>query len=147
MRIACERNALRTASLALFGTVLVSVTGLGAASAAETASTIDWSKATTVDVVAVEYDFRPSHLRFRHGVPYRLHLENRGAEMHELTAPKFFHSAKIKNPGVLARNGTDLVVQPHQSADVLFVPERAGHYRFFCADHDWAGMTGDITVD
>lgn len=120
--------------------------GVPAAMAADAAS-IDWSKAQLVRVIAVEYDFKPNHLHFRHGVAYRLHLENQGKEMHELTAPEFFHSALIKNPDVLARDGTDLVVQPHESKDVLFVPQKPGHYDFICADHDWAGMTGDITVD
>lgn len=107
----------------------------------------DWGQAKTVVVVAVEYDFVPNDLHFQRGVAYRLRLENHGQEMHELTAPEFFHSAKIGNPAVLARNGTDLVVQPHETKDLLLIPERAGHFHFYCADHDWAGMTGEITVD
>lgn len=111
------------------------------------AASVDWSKAKEVTVIAVEYEFKPNHLTFQHGVPYRLHLENQGQEMHELTAADFFHSALIKNPEVLAREGTDLVVQPHESKDLLFVPRKAGHFDLICADHDWAGMTGGITVD
>src|SRR5579864_3158476 len=68
------------------------------AHAAEAAAQVDWSKAESVTVVEVEYEFKPKHLSFRHGVPYRLHVENQGEEMHELTAPEFFRSALIKNP-------------------------------------------------
>jgi len=108
---------------------------------------VDWSKALLVTVIAVEYDFQPNHLRFQHGVPYRLHLENHGKELHELTAAEFFKSALIQDPDALARDGTDLVVQPGESKDLLFVPQKPGHFTFICADHDWADMIGDITVD
>jgi uncharacterized cupredoxin-like copper-binding protein len=118
-----------------------------AAGATTDASAVDWSKAQLVTVIAVEYEFKPNHLTFHRGAAYRLHLDNRGAEMHELTAPEFFHASLIKNPDVLARDGTDLVVEPHESKDVLLVPQQAGQFRMFCADHDWAGMTGDITVE
>ena len=118
-----------------------------AAGATTDAGKVDWSKAQLVTVIAVEYDFNPNHLIFHRGTAYRLHLENHGAEMHELTAPEFFHASLIKNPEALARDGTDLVVQPNESKDVLLVPEKAGQFRMFCADHDWAGMTGDITVE
>ena len=128
----------------LLGLALASAMALAGAA---NAPPIDWSTAQTVTVVAVEYDFVPNHLSFRHGVAYRLRLENHGAEMHEFTAPKFFRSARIRDPDKLARDGTDLVVQPHETKDLYFVPERPGHYDFICADHDWAGMTGDITVD
>ena len=108
---------------------------------------MDWSRAQLITVVGVEYEFIPNHLNFHHGLPYRLHLENHGAEMHELTAPEFFKSALMRDPDVLARDGTDLVVQPNETKEVYFVPERPGHYNLICADHDWADMTGDITVE
>lgn len=113
----------------------------------DAASQVDWSKAREVAVVAINYEFKPAHLAFHRGTAYRLHLENAGDEMHELTAPEFFRSVLVKDPGALARDGTDLVVQPHQSKDLLFVPRKGGRYEFVCADHDWAGMGGDITVD
>ena len=31
--------------------------------------------------------------------------------------------------------------------DLYLIPKKAGHYRLFCPDHDWAGMTGEITVE
>ena len=54
---------------------------------------VDWSQAETVTVVMVDDRFVPDHLSFRHGVPYRLHLENRGKDLHEFTAPEFLADA------------------------------------------------------
>jgi uncharacterized cupredoxin-like copper-binding protein len=137
----------QAAVVRLRSTLAIAVAAVFWLTAAAAGADVDWSKAQLVTVTAVEYDFQPSHLSFHHGVPYRLHLENHGKEVHELTAPEFFKSALIQDPAVLARDGTDLVVQPGESKDVLFVPQKPGHFSLICADHDWAGMTGDITVD
>jgi uncharacterized cupredoxin-like copper-binding protein len=94
-----------------------------------------------------EYRFEPAHLVFRQGIAYRLHLDNEGKEMHEFTAPDFFKAVRVGNPEILAGNGDDVVVQPGQQRDLLFVAERPGRYRLTCADHDWAGMDGDITIE
>jgi uncharacterized cupredoxin-like copper-binding protein len=117
-----------------------------------------WAGGLTVDVFAqgaaqtvtqqlVDDEFRPAELRFRTGVLYRLHLENRGREMHEFTAPEFLKSVAVNNPDVLAKDGTDVVLQPGDVKDVLFVPRRAGRFKLICADHDWAGMVGEIIVE
>jgi len=86
-------------------------------------------------------------LTFRRGVPYRLHLQNRGRETHEFTAPDFIKSARIRNPKVLNADQTEVVVQPGQAKDFYFVPKTAGRFSLICGDHDWAGMTGGITVE
>ena len=93
-----------------------------------------------------EYQFTPNHLTFRRGIPYRLHLENRGKEIHEFTAPAFFKAVALRDPRVLWTGGEEVVVQPGASADVDLIPLRAGHFDLKCEDHDWAGMTGDIVV-
>jgi uncharacterized cupredoxin-like copper-binding protein len=111
------------------------------------ATPLDWSRAQTVTVVATEYGFDPSHLTFRVGVPYRLHLENRGKELHEFTAPAFLQSVEIGNPDALNVDGGEVVLQPGAQEDVYLVPRHAGRYPFVCADHDWAGMTGEIHVE
>ena len=110
------------------------------------AGAVDWAKARLVTVVAVEYRFLPEHLVFRRGVAYRLHVVNRGKELHELTASDFFKTAELRNPGALNREQTELVVQPGEEKDLYFVAKRPGRYDMRCADHDWAGMTGDIAV-
>lgn len=114
--------------------------------AAPSTHPVDWSKAQRVNVTMVEYRFIPDHLTFRRGVPYRLHLENHGKELHEFTAPEFFASVTLRDPRVLWTGGEEVVVQPGASADVYLVPQRSGHYDLKCADHDWAGMTGEIIV-
>jgi uncharacterized cupredoxin-like copper-binding protein len=101
---------------------------------------------TFVKVAMIEYKFIPDHLEFRHGIRYRLHLENAGAELHEFTAPAFFKSSTIENPDVLNADCTDVVLQPHESKEVVFVPHQKGSYSLVCADHDWTGMVGRITV-
>ena len=108
---------------------------------------LDWSRAQTVTVVATEYGFAPSRLTFRVGVPYRLHLENRGKELHEFTAPAFLQSVKLGNPEALNADRSEVVLQPGAQQDLDLVPGQAGRYPFVCADHDWAGMTGEIFVE
>jgi uncharacterized cupredoxin-like copper-binding protein len=143
------RSVWRLIVLALLLALPGAVPGtcVAAESGAADATRVDWSKAQLVDLAATEYDFIPNHLTFHSGLPYRLHLDNRGEELHELTAPEFFKSVLAKNPDVLTKDGTDFVVQPHEAKDLYFVPKRPGQYKFICADHDWAGMTGDITVE
>jgi len=108
---------------------------------------VDWSEARRVDLAAVEYSFAPNHLTFRRDQPYRLHVENHGRETHELTAADFFKSVQLRNPEVLNQDRTELVLQPGDKKDLYFVAPQPGHYDMRCADHDWAGMTGEITVE
>jgi uncharacterized cupredoxin-like copper-binding protein len=99
-----------------------------------------------VTVTMVDYRFEPDHLTFDHDVHYRLHLENHGKETHEFTAPLFFATAQIDNPSVLNREHTEVVMQPGDVKDVFLTPEKPGVYDLRCADHDWNGMVGGITV-
>ena len=117
------------------------------ASAALADPAVDWAKAQRVDLVEVDYAFQPNHLTFRRDRTYQLHVENRGHELHELTAPDFFKAVELRDPSVLNQDGTELVVKPGDQKDLYLVPLQPGRYGMRCADHDWAGMTGDITVD
>jgi uncharacterized cupredoxin-like copper-binding protein len=107
----------------------------------------DWLRAELVTVVATEYAFAPSRLTLRVGVPYRLHLENRGQELHEFTAPAFFQSVALANADALNADQREVVLQPGVQKDLYLVPRKPGRYPFVCADHDWAGMTGEILVE
>jgi len=111
------------------------------------AAEVDWSGARLVTITTVEYAFEPNHLIFRLDIPYRLHVENHGRELHELTAPTFFKAVELRNPEALSREHTEIALQPNEQKDLYFVASRPGHYDMWCADHDWAGMTGDITVE
>ena len=103
-------------------------------------------KPVMIEVVMVDYRFEPDHLTFEHDVHYQLHLENHGKETHEFTAPTFLATATIDNPDVLNREHTEVLVQPGESKDLFLTPHRPGTYDLRCADHDWNGMVGGITV-
>jgi len=111
------------------------------------AVSVDWSKAVVVTVRLTEYEFVPDHLSFRHGVPYRLRLENDGAEIHDFTAPAFFATVTFADPHALGAYGTSILIKPHERKDIDFTANRPGSYPLTCADHDWAGMAGMIMVE
>jgi uncharacterized cupredoxin-like copper-binding protein len=106
----------------------------------------DWSMAQKVTVVTTEYKFTPSSFTFRQGVPYRLHVDNRGKETHEFTAPEFFKAIDMRDAKALNADRTEIVVQPGQHKDLYFVAKTPGSFKLRCADHDWAGMVGDIAI-
>ena len=105
------------------------------------------SEPQTVNLTMIEYRFIPDHLIFEHDVHFRLHLENHGKETHELTAPTFFATADIDNPEALNHERTEIVMQPGETKDIFLTAHRPGTFDLLCADHDWAGMVGGITVE
>jgi uncharacterized cupredoxin-like copper-binding protein len=111
------------------------------------AADADVERAQLVTIGLVDDQFVPDKLTFRAGVPYRLRLENRGKEMHEFTAPEFFKTLDVKSPQVLEQAGNEVLVQPGNAKELVFVPRKAGRYALTCADHDWDGMVGEITVE
>jgi uncharacterized cupredoxin-like copper-binding protein len=106
-----------------------------------------WAHAETLTVVMVDNRFQPDHITFHAGQVYALHLENHGKEMHEFTASAFLKAATIRDKALLANGGTDVVVQPGESTEILLIAPAKGHYDLICADHDWDGMVGSIAVD
>ncbi len=106
-----------------------------------------WANAQRITEVMVDNSFQPDHLIFHSGQPYELHLENHGKDMHEFTAPAFLKAAKIRDTRILANGGKDIVVQSGKSVRIFLIPGPKGHYDLTCADHDWDGMVGEITVD
>ena len=106
-----------------------------------------WAHQEALTVVMVDNRFEPDHLQFHAGRPYELRLENHGKDMHEFTAPAFLKAATVKDKTKLASGGTDIVVQPGTSVRISLIAPPKGHYDLRCADHDWDGMVGSITVD
>jgi uncharacterized cupredoxin-like copper-binding protein len=102
---------------------------------------------TTLTVVMVDNRFQPDHITFKADHRYVLRLENHGKEMHEFTAPAFWKAAVVRDKRLLANGGTDVVVQPGKTVTIALVAPAKGHYDLTCADHDWDGMVGSITVD
>jgi uncharacterized cupredoxin-like copper-binding protein len=117
------------------------------AAAAQAQPGVDWSQAEPVTVVMVDDRFLPDRLTLRHGVAYALHLENHGKDLHEFTAPEFFADSVVREPALLANGGIEVVVQPGEGMLVELMPIAPGTFRLTCADHDWDGMVGSITVD
>jgi uncharacterized cupredoxin-like copper-binding protein len=128
-------------------TRLIVVLALLPVLAARAQPVVDWSKAHPVKVLMVDDRFVPDHLTFHHGTPYRLLLQNAGKDLHEFTAPNFFADAVLRDPGALAQNGKEVVVQPGAEALVYLMPVNPGTFELTCADHDWDGMVGQIVVD
>ena len=110
------------------------------------AAASDWSHPTDLRILMPDYRFEPSRLVLRRGVPYRLRFVNLGREWHEFTAPGFFRTATLGNAKVLNEANSELAVPPGDARDLYVIPKVAGDYRFYCADHDWAGMVGTIIV-
>jgi uncharacterized cupredoxin-like copper-binding protein len=108
---------------------------------------VDWRAAETVTVRLEDYRFVPDRLNFRHGAPYRLRLENRSTHQHEFTAPAFFGAIAVRNADVVSTARPEIVVDPGQAKELYFVPATPGRYELSCADHDFAGMVGEIAVD
>src|SRR5215470_19402581 len=81
----------------------------------------DSSNAEVLRIVVTDYRFEPSELTFHVGTTYELHVENRGNNLHELTAPAFFQAVELKNPEVLNSERTELVLQPGEQKDVYFI--------------------------
>jgi len=104
-------------------------------------------KRQTVTVVLTEYRFIPAKLVFRVGRAYRLVLVNRGHELHEFTAPAFLSAVSITDPGVVTADGSEIDVKPGTRRELLFRATKPGRYPLRCADHDWAGMIGEIVVE
>jgi plastocyanin len=107
----------------------------------------EWAHPQVVTVVMVDNQFEPDHVTFQAGKTYELRLQNRGKDLHEFTAPEFFRQATVRDRKQLANGGTEVVVQAGQSARVLLIPRVEGGYKLTCADHDWDGMVGGITVN
>ncbi len=126
--------------IALAGALL-----LGTAAHAEDA--VDWSKAETISLLLVDDRFVPDRLTLRHGVPYLIHMENHGQNLHEFTAADFLSSAILRDQGLLVNGGKEIVVQGGWAVDLYLVATRPGTFELSCADHDWAGMMGQIIVE
>ncbi len=105
------------------------------------------SELPMIDLIMIDYRFIPDRLTFVHDVHYQLHLENRGRETHELTAPTFFATVDIDNPDALNHDRSEIVVQPGETKDIFLTAHWPGTYDLRCADHDWDGMVGGIMVD
>jgi uncharacterized cupredoxin-like copper-binding protein len=108
---------------------------------------IDWSRAIEMTVLLVEYRFAGAPLVFKSGTAYRLRLENSGAEFHDFTSPEFFKAVTLRHADVLAPHVDRVIVAPGEHKTIEIYVREPGRYALICADHDWAGMKGEIVVE
>jgi plastocyanin len=104
--------------------------------------------AEPVTVRLSSFDFTPSTIRLRAGVPVALRLVNSGSGGHNFAAPAFFASARIdpRSAPLIRRGAVEL--RSRGSAEIRLVPA-AGRYRLRCTHflHPTLGMTGEIVVE
>ena len=129
------------------GRALLGLCALGLLLGRAHAADVDWAAAELVVVRLIDDRFVPDTLSFRRGVAYRLRLENRGKETHEFTAPDFIKTLELRNPEVLEPAGNEVLVHSGEQKELYFVAHKPGRYALICADHDWDGMDGEISVE
>lgn len=111
-------------------------------------TSIDWSKAQSVEIVMTNYSFAPKALQLRRNTPYRLHLVNNGSKDHNFDAPELFR-AVVTAPDDRAKvaDGT-IEVEEGKTVDVMVMPLKPGSYAFHCSHflHVTFGMRGEATI-
>ena len=45
------------------------------------------------------------------------------------------------------QGGNEVLVKPAAQKELHFIARMPGRYPLICADHDWDGMVGEITVE
>jgi len=123
--------------------------------AAAVVKAADWSKMETFTVTMTDYAFNPASVVFRQGVPYKLVIENRGAEKHYFTAENFFRAIATRklqsntDGEVKAPYFSAIEVYPGRSLDLYFIAVRKGIYPLICTieGHEGMGMKGEIHVE
>lgn len=115
----------------------------------------DWLKMETVQVRMSEYQFGPSSLTFRVGVPYKLEIINDGSVQHYFSARMFFRSIAARkiesrtDGEVKAPYFYEAEINPGRSLDLYFIPVRRGQYQVRCIKegHEQLGMRGQIIIE
>ena len=117
-------------------------------SAAPAAAQTGGAAAATVTVELSSFDFTPSTLRLRAGVPTVLRLVNSGGGGHNFAAPAFFGAARIDPASAAAVRRGAVEVGGRRTVELRLVPA-AGRYRLRCTHlfHSTLGMTGEIVVE
>ena len=94
------------------------------------------------------FDFSPSVIRLRAGVPVVLRLVNAGSGGHNFAAPAFFAAARIEPQSAPRIRRGAIELRGGESAEIGLVPA-AGRYRLRCTHflHPALGMTGEIVVE
>ena len=114
--------------------------GLGACLGAATPEPVK------LDVVMVDYKFIPDHLISSMTCIIACTWKTTARKPTNSPHRRFLRTAKIDNPDILNHERSEIVVQPGETKDLFLTPGKPGTYDLRCADHDWDGMVGGITV-
>jgi uncharacterized cupredoxin-like copper-binding protein len=129
--------------------------GMYVRDAADRIKAADWSKMETVTVTMTDYAFNPASVVFRQGVPYKLVIENKGAQKHYFTAEHFFRAIATRklqsntDGEVKAPYFSAIEVYPGRSLDLYFIAVKTGAYPLICTieGHESMGMKGEIRIE
>jgi len=98
-------------------------------------------------VVLSNFDFRPSRLDLRAGVPVVLAFRNDSGSGHSFSAPAFFASSRMDPQSAASVRSGRVEVPAHSQVAVELTPA-PGQYKLKCSHlfHAMLGMTGTIVV-
>ncbi|GMA58606.1 plastocyanin [Alicyclobacillus sacchari] len=114
---------------ALYQTVLVTAVSLGAA------GWLNVVAAAPIQVTLRDGQILPSAIDVDKGTTVQISVRNEGTQVHNFVIPDFYIFTQNLNPG--------------ESVDVSFVPDKTGHFRYY-SDRQGVpepGMQGTMTVD
>jgi len=120
-----------------------------AAATAAYAQSPDWTRAQPLSITLSSFKYDPATLTLRHGVAYRLHLENVSSGGHDFVARELFKASLIAPEDADKVHGGGIGVDGHEAVDIRFIPQQPGTYKVHCSHfmHSTFGMTGQIVVE
>jgi len=119
---------------------------LAGASSAQYQPTLP-TNASTIIIHLSNFEFNPSQLRLRVGVPVHLLLMNDSGGGHNFSAPAFFAASTVQAGTPLHDGKIDVPAGGH--VEITMVPGAPGTYKLECSHflHSLFGMTGTIIVE
>jgi outer membrane protein assembly factor BamB/plastocyanin len=118
-------------------TPTTAATGTPQASPAATEAPGEEAEATTIEVIARNFEFEPTEIEVQAGQPVTF----------VVTSPDIYHTFTVKQSEGAAENLINLDVYPDEGpAEVTYTFEEAGEYYLYCIPHESLGMTGTIIV-
>jgi len=116
--------------------------------AAATPAAPEQAAPAIVPVDLTSFDFSPSRIHLRAGVPVVLRLRNPGRGGHNFSAPQFFAAARVEPAAAGQIRRGSVEVPSRGSVDIALIPA-AGRYRLRCTHmfHTAFGMRGEIVVE
>ena len=112
------------------------------------AQATDWPEGQTRSPSSrAKSKFTPNKLTFRRGIPYRLHVAEPRQGNARIQRRRALQDRQDQQSDRPQRRQDRARPAPGETKDLYFIPRQAGHFKLVCPDHDWAGMTGEITVE